>query len=379
MAGIYIHVPFCTKRCYYCDFYSSVNTRLTDEYVHALLQEIEGKQHFFSNYSKEEQIIRTIYFGGGTPSLLSLESIKSILQKLANQVTISEKLEMTFEVNPDDLSLEYLMGLKTLGINRLSIGIQSFDDGFLKMMNRRHNSKQAESSIEMALKVGIDNISIDLIYALPGLSNDLWKDTLEKAFSFPVKHISAYHLGIEKGTVFGNWLKKGKIKETDEEISLEQFKMLNETAINFGFEHYEISNLALPGFRSKHNGAYWNNVPYLGLGPAAHSFNGTHRFWNVSSINKYVETTSASFGESEMLTTENQLHEYIMTRLRTTQGIDLRFIQQQFGIEERLKIENYLKKYVNASHFEILGDYLRLSLKGWFTSDRIIAEIITIK
>lgn len=375
MAGIYIHVPFCTQRCYYCDFYSSVNTRLTNSFVNSLLQETEQKKSFFA----EPLAIRTIYFGGGTPSLLTIQQLESILDKLSRTFYIAINVEITCEVNPDDLSPEFLKALRKIGINRLSMGIQSFDPVQLKIMNRRHNAKQAEDSVKMAVEAGFRNLSIDLIYALPHLNQELWQQTLEKAFSLPVQHISAYHLGIEEGTVFGNWLKKGKIQERNEDESWLQFKMLHDFASLKGFDHYEISNLSLPEYRSKHNTSYWNNVPYLGLGPSAHSFNGIQRFWNVADINKYINSVENNhvFTQSETLTIENRLHETIMTRLRTKEGIQLSNFEEQFGLEDRKKLESFFAQLIENQLATQQNDWISLTLKGWFISDRIILEIIS--
>ena len=378
MAGIYIHVPFCSRRCHYCDFYSSVNTSYTDDYIKSILVQIQLQSNYFHYLPKKEQVIETIYWGGGTPSLLSTSQIEQILQFLASTFKVSENAEITLEANPDDISLEYLQGLKAIGVNRLSLGIQSFDDTLLKLMNRRHSAKQAIQSVEFALKAGIDNFSIDLIYGLPGLNQKLWQETLDLAFSLAITHVSAYHLGIEEGTVFHHWLKKGKISEMPEDESWNQFEMLHEVAEQQGFEHYEISNLAKPGFRSQHNTSYWNDIPYLGLGPSAHSFNGIQRSWNVSGIKEYIEALAKNipFSESENLTPENRLNEYIMTHLRTKEGLNYQYLKDNFGESVYIRITQYFERLKKTGMADSTKTHGYLTLKGWFVSDKIISELI---
>ncbi len=269
MAGIYIHIPFCRQKCYYCDFYKTVNTSLTVKFLPALESEIILRKGYL-----ESETIETIYFGGGTPSVLTESELADILQTLHQQYSISCDAEITFEANPDDLSIEYLQGLKRTGVNRLSIGIQSFQDTFLKKMNRRHTAMQAVEAIENAANLGFDNISVDLIYGLPGLSSTAWKKDLKQVFKLPVQHLSAYHLTYHEGTAFYTWLKKGALKELKEAQSVSQFEILVEQAEKNGFEQYEISNFAKDRLYSKHNSSYWLGTKYLGLGPSAHSFNG---------------------------------------------------------------------------------------------------------
>jgi oxygen-independent coproporphyrinogen III oxidase len=283
VAGIYIHIPFCRQKCYYCDFYKTVNSSHTGKFLSALKLEIL-KRH---NYIRGENI-RTVYFGGGTPSVLTEGELNEILDVLNVHFHIEKGAEITFEANPDDLTPVYLQTLKRAGINRLSIGIQSFFDIHLRKMNRRHDSQQAVCAIDDAFEAGFENISTDLIYGLPGLTLQQWEESLRKMFSLPVAHLSAYHLTYHEGTAFYTWLKKGTLKELSENESVKQFNLLLDEASRAGFEQYEISNFARNGMYSKHNMAYWSGTKYLGLGPSAHSFNGASRQWNIAHIDAYA-------------------------------------------------------------------------------------------
>ncbi|HSM49598.1 MAG TPA: radical SAM family heme chaperone HemW, partial [Draconibacterium sp.] len=284
MAGIYIHIPFCRRKCYYCDFYKTVNTSLTPKYIDALITEIVQRKNYLEN-----EPVETIYFGGGTPSVLTRNEIVEILNTLHRHFTISPNVEITFEANPDDFSGDYLKEIYQAGIRRLSIGIQSFQNEILQKMNRRHDAAQAIEAVENAAKTGFNDISADLIYGLPGLTHNQWKADLKRVFELPVQHLSAYHLTYHEGTAFYTWLKKGTLKELKEAESVSQFQILNEMAKENGFEQYEISNFAKNGKYSKHNSAYWLGVKYLGLGPSAHSFNSISRRWNVAHIESYIK------------------------------------------------------------------------------------------
>lgn len=267
MAGIYIHIPFCRQKCYYCDFYKTVNTSLTQKFLSGLKEEAKIRKNYLQN-----ETVETIYFGGGTPSVLTPGELGDILNHISKFYELDNQLETTFEANPDDLTPEYLAAIKAAGVNRLSIGIQAFQDVHLKKMNRRHNAEQAEEVVKNAVKAGINNISVDLIYGLPDLSEAQWKESLDRVFRLPVQHLSAYHLTYHEGTAFYTWLKKGTLKELSENDSVNQFNMLLDAAEKAGFEQYEISNFACDQRYSKHNTAYWLGKKYLGLGPSAHSY-----------------------------------------------------------------------------------------------------------
>jgi len=377
VAGIYVHIPFCKKRCFYCDFYSIVNLDSIKTLVDALEKEIVLQKGYFSGKNQE---ITTIYFGGGTPSLLSIDQLSGIFAKIKANYNISADAEVTIEVNPDDTNIEYYKLLRNLGFNRVSIGIQSFDDHFLKLMNRRHTAKESIQSIENAQRAGFNNISIDLIYGLPGMQIDIWNANLNLAFEQPITHLSAYHLGIEEHTVFYNWMKKGKLRPIDEELSFHQFMLLNETAKTKGFEHYEISNLAKVGYRSRHNSAYWHHIPYLGFGPSAHMYNGEVRRWNVSNAKSYTECifNNAKYWESETLSQNEKINEYIMIRLRTEEGILMEEFARLFGESESLELLKTVKPYIENKDAKFNNNILQLTLKGWFLSDRIISDLMVI-
>jgi len=375
MAGIYIHIPFCVQRCYYCDFYSTIKLQHIDDYVEALIKEIQLKSDFF-----QDSKIETIYFGGGTPSVLNINKIEKIKSVLYKTFKISNNPEITIEINPDDTNPIYLNNLLNIDINRLSIGVQSFDDTCLKLMNRRHNSKQAIKSIENAIKMGFKNISIDLIYGLPGMTLEKWIKELELAFSLQIRHLSAYHLTYEKKTVFKIWLIAGKIKSINDEESWQQFFHLNNEAKKNDFEHYEISNLAKKDFYSRHNSGYWNDKKYLGLGPSAHSYNGHSRQWNVSNLKNYIQAINDKkvFFETEELSIKNKINEYILTKLRTSAGLNLSLLKDSYGIKYFKYIRDKLNKYTNSEHALIKENQANLTLKGWFISDKIISDLLIV-
>ena len=375
MAGIYIHIPFCRQKCYYCDFYKTVNTSLTGRFIDVLSKEINLRKNF-----SEGETIETIYFGGGTPSVLTEQELTQILQILHHEFEIVPDAEITFEANPDDLKTDYLERLFHSGINRLSIGIQSFQYTHLKRMNRRHTAQQAVQSVENAVKAGFRNISIDLIYGLPELTTKEWQNSLDQVFQLPVDHLSAYHLTYHEGTPFYTWLKKGTLKETGETESTRQFNILVDRAEAAGFEQYEISNFSKNEMYSKHNTAYWTGKKYLGLGPSAHSFNGVSRQWNFSHLESYLkayEQGKPFFGE-EILTEKEKFNEYILTRLRTKWGVSVVFMEEEFGRE---KVSHFLKnieKYEKAGWVSRKNEIFLLSRKGLFVSDDILAQLMII-
>ncbi|NQU53372.1 MAG: radical SAM family heme chaperone HemW [Bacteroidetes bacterium] len=375
MSGIYIHIPFCRQKCYYCDFYKTVNTSLTDKFLSALKKEVQQRKNYLGN-----EPIETIYFGGGTPSVLKENELQDILSFLNQEFKVLPNVEITFEANPDDLSESYLKGIYNAGVNRLSIGIQSFQDEYLKKMNRRHNAKQAVESIENAVKIGIKNISADLIYGLPNLTDNDWKASLNQVFQLPVQHLSAYHLTYHEGTAFYTWLKKGTLKELKEADSISQFNLLVEATKKNGFQQYEISNFAKEEMYSKHNTSYWMGKKYLGLGPSAHSFNGDSRRWNVSHVESYIKALdkNQSYFEEEILGANEKYNEYILTRIRTIWGVSINYIQSNFGEEKATHFLKNIEKYKGTELLIHKNDIFTLSRKGLFISDEIMADLMII-
>jgi oxygen-independent coproporphyrinogen-3 oxidase len=372
MAGLYIHIPFCRNACTYCDFHFSVSLGHLPPMLKAIEKEIQLRQHFL-----EGETIRTIYFGGGTPSLLEPARVTSLLKAIRENYAVDEKAEITLEANPDDLNPEYLSALRQIGINRLSIGIQSFDDRFLKLMNRRHTSAQAGACLDYARKAGFDNLNLDLIYGLPGLSIKKWGDTLDVALSYRPAHLAAYHLSYEPGSVLDYRRRKGKIKPVDENRSLEHFRILLDRMEDRGYQHYEISNFALPGFLSRHNSAYWKSEKYLGIGPSAHSYNGRARQWNMAKNSSYIRGIMAGeeVGEQEVLNEKTRLNEYLMTSLRTMWGTDTEYIGREWGKDSRRQVLDQAKPFIQGNRIINKGNILVLSREGMFIADHIISKL----
>ncbi len=375
MAGIYVHIPFCRQKCYYCDFYKTVNTSLTAKFILALQHEIIQRKNYLGNESVE-----TIYFGGGTPSVLNESELSGIINFLHQYFNIFNNVEITFEANPDDLSIEYMEEIYHSGIRRLSIGIQSFQNDILKKMNRRHDANQAIEAVENAAKTGFNDISVDLIYGLPGLSSKQWKDDLKQVFNLPVQHLSAYHLTYHKGTPFYTWLKKGTLRALKENESILQFQTLIEMAKENGFEQYEISNFAKEGKYSKHNSSYWKGVKYIGLGPSAHSFNGISRSWNISRIESYMKAVEAGlpYFEEEILTENNRYNEHILTRLRTIWGVSIDDLKEDFGDDKANYFRFNIDKYIRTGLVKQHNGIYYLTEKGMFVSDEIMANLMFI-
>lgn len=333
MAGIYIHIPFCKTPCNYCNFHFSTSLNMKEDYVKALVKEMEI-QSIYLGLDK----IETVYFGGGTPSLLEEKDLKLIFEALNKNFNIPKNIEITLEANPDDISAEKLLLWKQFGINRLSIGTQSFIERDLKFMQRAHSVKQAKDSIILAKKYGFDNITIDLIYGIPNLTNNEWLQNLETANSLNIQHLSCYALTVEKDTILYHQIRKGKVATPKDEKASEQFDILMKFAKENNFEHYEISNFCKQGFISKHNSSYWQGKKYLGLGASAHSYNGFSRQWNIANNKKYIdslENGKLNF-EIENLSENDRLNEYIMTGLRTKWGIDLSYVETNFKKKKEL-------------------------------------------
>lgn len=333
MAGIYFHIPFCKRICAYCDFYKTADLRRMDEVLTAMHRELEERQSYLGGTP-----VSTRYFGGGTPSLCTPGQIGSLLEHAARLFDCTRTTETTLEANPDDLDDGYLDGLRAAGVDRLSLGIQSFDDDCLRLMNRRHTAREAEEAVRAAQRAGFGNITVDLIFGVPGFGGDSLHRTLDRALRLDVQHISAYHLTVEPGTAFGRRAARGTFAPVEESVSEEEFLAVHETLTGAGFEHYEVSNYALPGFRARHNAAYWHGEKYLGIGPAAHSFDGRERRWNPSPATLYA---AGAPSESETLTDRDRYNEYVLTRLRTAEGIDLRETETRFGGE---RTANMLRK-----------------------------------
>lgn len=373
MAGIYIHIPFCKKICSYCDFYHVMAQSDNKQYINALNHEARLRGNYLGTQS-----VSTIYIGGGTPSVLQADEIKSILDNIVDNFKIDTNPEVTIEVNPDDISDEFLEGLKRTMVNRISVGIQSWRDQDLSLMNRRHTASAAAMALEKIFNAAYENVTIDLMYGIPGMKTADWASNLDISFSYGIKHLSAYHLTIEEGTMLNRMKQKGMLTEIDEDESTAQFQLLIEKAEAAGFIQYEISNFSLPGFLSIHNSNYWKQVSYLGLGPSAHSFNGYSRQWNIRDVNKYIkaiESDSLLFDKEE-LDRKTRFNEYIMTSLRTMWGINLDYVEDVFDKEGYDYIRNLSGKFIDYGLMRQEKQTLVLTNQGKMISDNIISELI---
>ena len=369
MSGIYIHIPFCKTKCIYCDFFSNVRLDQKDRYVQALCDEIEIRKEYLGN-----DPVRTIYFGGGTPSLLNQSDFDRIFDKLNDTFDLSQASEITIEANPDDLSPQYIATLASLPFNRISMGIQSFSDDDLRFLNRRHSAEAAIRAVKECQANGFGNISIDLMYGLPNQTLSDWEKNLETALSLQINHISSYHLIYEEGTKLYRLLESGKLSETDEKISLEMFRMLIRKLVDGGFIHYEISNVGKEGYFSKHNSSYWKGEKYIGLGPGAHSFNLKTRSSNLPDLNKYINKEAKPI--TEVLTDDEQYNDFILTSLRTMWGISLTDLKERFGS----RLFDYCMKqatpYLNRGMLIKQENRLKLSPDGIFISDGIMSDLM---
>ncbi len=376
MAGIYFHIPFCKTRCSYCDFFSSTRLQYRERLVDALKKELIRRKMYLNDTT-----IRTVYFGGGTPSLLLPEQIGSLLEEVKVVFTAHQLAEITVEANPDDLKEAYLSNLIDLGINRLSIGIQSFDTPILKEMNRRHDSLEAIRSVKNAQRLGFNNISIDLIYGWPGVGIKEWKENLEQATQLNIQHISCYHLTYHEDTLLQKKLAKGSIAEISEQESFQQYQVMVEYLEKKGFNQYEISNFALPGFESKHNSSYWDQSEFLGMGPSAHSFNSKSRYWNISNLEHYLKVveTGQETGQMEVLTQKDKFNDMIITSLRTKNGISPDAIRKLFGESYATYFEQSAEKFLHSDHLKYKDRNICLTSKGMFVSDMIMEACISIK
>ncbi len=372
MGGLYIHIPFCRQACRYCDFYFTVSHHDQDQFTESLLKELEMRA------SEQDKVpLETLYLGGGTPSLLSPVNLERIVDLVRRRYRFADSPEITIECNPDDLGAGQLSILRELGFNRISLGIQSFREEELDLMRRSHNAQQAVSAVHDASSAGFDNITVDLIYGIPGQTADDWLENIKRVLVLPVNHISAYHLTFEPGTVFDHWRKKGRIVPVPEEESVRMYRLLREELTGAGYEHYEISNFAKEGWRSRHNQLYWSGRPYLGFGPSAHSFSGTSRYWNVASLKQYMLCLQEgeAVSEKEELTEKELYHDYLITSLRTCEGADIAVILDRFGEVVR----NHF--FGKSGHF--IRDGLLVEQEGrvaiepdsWLVADHIMREL----
>lgn len=374
MSGIYIHIPFCKQACHYCDFHFSTSMKKKEEMVQALVKEMQMRKSEFEN-----EIIETIYFGGGTPSVLSDEELDFLIDAVYANFKVAENPEITLEANPDDLSDERIVELAGSRINRLSIGIQSFFENDLKMMNRAHNAEEAKKSLETATRY-FDNISIDLIYGIPGMTNEMWKQNIETALSFGIPHISSYALTVEPKTALKKLIQTGKVSEPKDEVAQEHFMILVEMLQQHGFIHYELSNFGKPDYFSKNNSAYWLGKKYIGIGPSAHSYDGTSRSWNIANNPIYLKEIEAGKlpGEVEILTVNDRYNEYIMTGLRTIWGVSLNRIQKEFGEEVLQYLQKQSEKFIADGLLAVEKNILKTTPKGKFLADGIASDLFLI-
>ncbi|MBQ2289722.1 MAG: radical SAM family heme chaperone HemW [Bacteroidaceae bacterium] len=376
MAGIYIHIPFCKQRCNYCAFYSSTLYNIKEEYADAVCKELLMRKE----YIKGEEI-KTIYFGGGTPSTLPITLLQKICDTIYKNYSVCSNAEVTIECNPDDLTEEFLTVLRQLPFNRISMGVQSFSDRQLKRLGRRHNAEKARRAVGNARAAGYKNISIDLMFALPGSTTEEWEESINEAISLNPEHISAYNLMYEEDTPLHRALQRGDFEELSEEENVEQFRMLIKRMKEAGYCHYEISNFAKPGYESRHNSSYWNDTAYIGCGAAAHSYNGDSREWNISDIKEYIkgiESNNRNY-EIEHLTEEERYNDAILTRLRTSDGIPLAWIKNKFSQRLNSYMLNAAKKHIEYGNIKKTDETLSLTEKGIFISDAVIRDLIYVE
>ena len=375
MAGIYVHIPFCMSRCIYCDFFSTTRISIVDQYVDALTAESSRRCDSFHSISSPPY--DTLYIGGGTPSVMRLSQVERLMSSLTHDYPLKKDAEITIECNPEDVDKDYIYGLRSIGFNRLSLGVQTFDDNRLNLLCRRHNSFKAIKAVEDSRSAGFDNISIDLIYGFPDETLESWEEDVIQALSLGISHISAYSLMLESGTRLTKMIDDGKLMAASEEDSLRMYETLVNQLTSHGFLHYEISNFCKPGCSSRHNQSYWHGVPYLGLGAGAHSYDGKRiRRWNVSDLDKYLQ--KEDYFESEELSDRDLYNEYVMTRLRTSYGINLSEMKEVFSNEYTNYFEDGIKKFI--SNGEIINEdgKVRLSKKGVMLSNAVISDLFSI-
>lgn len=372
MAGLYLHIPFCKQACYYCDFHFSTNQDIRRELVDCMIRELRLQKDYLNGAS-----LRTIYFGGGTPSLLTETELADILTAIHDLYDTSKVCEITLEANPDDLTAGKLTMLRSAGINRLSIGIQTFQDHLLQFLHRAHTADGARACMQLARMAGFDNISADLIYGIPGESEDMLVHDLNELLALHPQHVSCYSLTVEEKTVFGKWSRTGKLRPVDDDVSAQHLELVRNTLRQHGYEHYEVSNFALPGFHSQHNSSYWTQEPYLGIGPSAHSFNGTTRHYTISNNHHYCRSLEEGRlpSEQEVLSREDRINEVLLTSLRTARGCDLSVLQGQFGYNLLTNQQVYIERLLQNNWAILAGQHLILTEKGLLLADSIASDL----
>jgi len=375
MAGIYIHIPFCKKRCTYCDFYTEVAPQFIPTIIDSIVKELYFRRKYLN-----DALIHTIYFGGGTPSILKEVDFERIFDTIYDIYTVADSAEITFEANPDDLTPDFLKSIHSLPFNRISIGIQSFDDTDLKRINRRHTGIQAKEAVKAAQEAGFSNISIDLIYGLPFQTLAAWEQQLDQAFQLQVQHISAYGLTYEEGTVLWKQREEGKLETVGEETMIKMYELLVRKMNENGFEAYEISNFAQKGYRSRHNTSYWKQQPYIGVGPSAHSYDGVSRQWNISSMTKYAKaiTDQTIFFEREELSLNDRYNDFVMVSLRTSDGLDIELLEETFGSELKSYCLKNIKPFIDTQKAYFSDGILRLTADGIQISNLILIELMSV-
>lgn len=385
MSGIYLHIPFCKSKCAYCNFFSLVTEKKMDDYVSALKKEIINRKSYLG-----DDVVKTIYFGGGTPSLLPVKYVDEILELLHENYNIISNPEVTLEINPDTIDKDKMLALKNLGVNRMSVGIQSFNDDDLRYLGRRHDSRHALQVLDDLNCVGFDRITLDLIYGMPTLTEEKWNHNLDIFFSTGISHLSAYALTVEPKTILGQKIEKEELQEVSEEETIRHYNILVERTKENGFEHYEISNFAKEGCRSQHNSIYWQDVKYLGLGPSAHSYDGNSRQWNVSNLTKYIQFVNADidtdtdadtdtdmgrYYEREILSKEDKFNEYVMTSLRTSWGCNVDKIERDYGKSYAHNFLKDIKKYLDSGIMLVKDNSFILTDEGMLFADGIAADL----
>jgi oxygen-independent coproporphyrinogen III oxidase len=372
MAGIYIHIPFCKQACYYCDFHFSTNTRPKAPMLQAIAKELCMRKEYMGTVQ-----VKSIYLGGGTPSLLEATELETLLTLIAQHFSLNDTMEVTLEANPDDITLTKLRELRAIGINRLSIGVQSFQDSVLRHLNRTHDSQKAIASVELARKAGFDNLSIDLMYAIPRTSHAMWEANLATTLQLQPEHIAAYCLTIEKNTVFGRWHERGKLKAVEDEVAVRQFETLVDVLEMHHYEHYEVSNFSQPGCHARHNTNYWKQGQYLGVGPGAHSYDGDTRQCNVAHNQRYIDGLQQSVVPCtvEVLTRKDHINEYVMTSLRTQWGCDMAWLKAQYGYVLEQTKSTYLEQLIDHRLALINGQKLLLTRQGKLLADQIAMDL----
>jgi oxygen-independent coproporphyrinogen-3 oxidase len=375
--GIYLHIPFCHKACSYCDFHFSTNLRKVDEMAVAIGKEAVLQKGYFEG----RPTIETIYFGGGTPSLMPAAQLGGILDILRETFVISSNAEITLEGNPDDLDAKKLRELHAMGINRLSVGVQSFSDADLLLLNRNHNAQQADRCIKLAQDIGIDNITLDLIYGIPGSGWKQWQANVDQAIALQVPHVSAYALTVEEKTLLHHQIEKGMVTAEPDATHEAQYFHLIDRLGEAGIEQYELSNFAKPGYRSRHNAAYWKGIPYLGLGPSAHSFKGKTRTNNVANNAVYLRALDEgrlAIASQETLSDRDQLNEYLMTQLRIVEGLDLQLLKEKWGFDLLYQEEELVQEWLSEDLIRIENNHLRLTRYGFMVSDAVIRDLFVV-